>query len=131
MPYNPTQLSESCTEYHGLSSDLHDEGGYSAFPDISGLVDQSESSVWNCRADAAVDQPPAAVLEPDDSPEVSGNDLPNHMDFVSAALCLSVKAFAARMQSTDQKNIRSTSPVYPHFFNLYALPLYTRDIPLQ
>ncbi|KRZ71023.1 hypothetical protein T10_1673 [Trichinella papuae] len=59
------RLSKSLPEVDGLSGasflknivTIH-ESGYSAFPDISGLVDQSGPSVWNHGTGAAVDQPP-------------------------------------------------------------------------
>ncbi|KRX48860.1 hypothetical protein T05_7737, partial [Trichinella murrelli] len=34
------------------------ESGNSAFPDMSELVDQSDTSVWNCGTGAALNQPP-------------------------------------------------------------------------
>ncbi|KRZ07247.1 hypothetical protein T11_1857, partial [Trichinella zimbabwensis] len=95
MPYNPTQLPESCKGYHGPSTDLQVKylsriyffiplidsfmhyvftqilhyshavlhcASFKAevwtFPDMSGPVDQSGSSVWNRGTGAAVNQLP-------------------------------------------------------------------------
>ncbi|KRY70373.1 hypothetical protein T4A_2244 [Trichinella pseudospiralis] len=56
MPYNPTQLSESCKGYHRASTDLHHASARSALPDMSG------PSVRNRGTAAAVDQPPFLAL---------------------------------------------------------------------
>ncbi|KRZ02364.1 hypothetical protein T11_4893 [Trichinella zimbabwensis] len=70
MPYNPTQLSDTCqgisrivfTEIFRFSHAVLDCASMKAevwtCPDMSGLVDQSGSSVWNRGTGAAVDQPP-------------------------------------------------------------------------
>ncbi|KRZ07964.1 hypothetical protein T11_13829 [Trichinella zimbabwensis] len=59
MPYNPTQLPESCKGYHGPSTNLSpSKAEVWGCPDMSGLVDQSGSSVWNRGTGAAVDQLP-------------------------------------------------------------------------
>ncbi|KRZ74455.1 hypothetical protein T10_12096 [Trichinella papuae] len=76
MPYNSTQLPEGCKGYHRSSSFRHyvftqilrcshavlDYVNLKAevwtCPDMSGLLDQSESSIWNRGTGAAVDQLP-------------------------------------------------------------------------